>query len=190
MRRYFEAVSWNTANDHVADGQTLLDRPAFQIARLVLDLLQPRASAKHLNAGDIDAVDFCTIVGEQSGEWTAYDLAPVDHSNALAEQPFAVVEEVVVDLQVLQDLHNSEWGAWQNRFPGVVGRVQEADVLVHVANELGRQAFNVFVHADSPLEGLIPPGVEDRIVDNHTIDFRICVCLTDLVLQVLAFNLA
>lgn len=189
MRWYFERISRNTTDDHFADGQALLERPAFEVARLVLDFLQSCASAEHLNTGDIDAVDFCAIVGQKGRKRASDNLTPVDDCDTFAEETFAVVEKVVVDLKVLQDLNNSEGRARQDRLPQVVGRIQEANVLIHVADELWRETFDIFVHADSPLECLISSGIEDRIVNDYPVDFRVGVGLANLVLQILTFDL-
>jgi hypothetical protein len=182
-------VAGNAGDDDVADGQALLETPAFHVGNVVLLLLQAATTAEVLHAGHVDGVDLCTIVGEESRKRTADDLAAVDDSDATAEETLAVVQERVVDSQVLEDLDAGQRSAGQNRLLQVVGRVEEADVLVHVADQLWRQAFDVLVHADGPLQGAVTILVEDGVVDDHTVDGIVGVGVAQLVLEFLAFHL-
>lgn len=142
----------------------------------MLLLLQTGSSAELLHASDVDAVDLRTVVRKQSGQGSPNDLAAVDDGNPPAKQPLTGGEECVVDLQMLEDLDDGQRSAWQNGFHGVV-RVQKTDVLVHVADELRSQALDILEHADGPLQSAVSLGVEDGIVDDHTVDVVVLVGL-------------
>lgn len=73
---------------------------------------------------------------------------------------------------------------------GVVGRVEEADVLVHVVDEDGRQALDVLVHVDDVLDGAVARAVEDRVVDEDAVDAVVGVGLADGFLELFALDLA
>lgn len=174
--RDFEAVSRHTTNDHLTDGQAVLQGPALLVGDFVLLLLQAGSSAELLYASDVDAVDLRTIIRKQSGQGSPNDFAAVDNRDPPAKQPLAGSEECVVDLQMLEDLDDGQRSAWQNGFHGIV-RIQKTDVLVHVTDELRSQAFDVLEHADGPLQSAVSLGVENGIVDDHTVDVAILVGL-------------
>lgn len=181
-------VAGNTGDDNIADGQALLETPAFHVGHVVLLLLQSAATAEVLHAGHIDGVDLCAVVGEKSRKRTTDDFAAVDHCNATAEQTLAVVQESVVNTEVLEDLDASQGSAGQDRLLQVVGRVEEADVLVHVADQLWRQAFDVLVHADGPLQSAVTFRVEDGVVDDNAVNSIVGVGVAQLILEVLTFH--
>ena len=189
MRRHLVAISGNARNDHITDGQTLFEAPTFQVCHVVLLLLQATSTAEALHASDIDGVDLGTVVGEKSSERTTNNLAAVDDSNATSEKTLAVVQESVVHAEVLQDLDTGQGCAGQNGLLQVVGRIKETDVLVHVADQLGRETLDILVHADGPLEGTVALGVEDGVVDDHSVDGIVRVGVPELVLEVFTLNL-
>lgn len=67
--------------------------------------------------------------------------------------------------------------------------IKETDVLVHVADQLWRETFDVLVHADCPLEGAVTLGVEDGVVDDHSVDGIVGVGVSELILEVFALDL-
>lgn len=189
VRRHLVAISRNTRNDHITDRQTLLETPSFQVRHIVFLLLQATSTAEALHTSDIDRVDLSTVVGKKSSKRTTNDLAAVDDSDATSEKTLAVVQEGVVHTEVFQDFDASQRCAGQDRLLQVVGRIKETDVLVHVADQLWRETFDILVHADGPLEGTIALGVEDGVVDDHSIDGIVGVGVPELVLEVLALDL-
>lgn len=60
-----------------------------------------------------------------------------------------------------------------------MGRIEEADVLVHVVDEFGRKALDVLVHVDDILDGAVAGGVEDGVVDQDAVDAVVGVCVAD-----------
>lgn len=155
VRGHLVLVTRDARDNDVADGQTLLKTPAFQILNVVLLLLEAASTAETLHTGDIDGEDLGTIVCKKSCKWTANDLAAVDDSDAASEQTLAVVQEGVVDTEMFQNLDASQRCAGKDRLLEVVGRVEETDVLVHVANQLWRETLDILVHADGPLESAV-----------------------------------
>lgn len=190
MRGHLVRIAGDAGDDHVADGQALLETPALEVFHLVLLFLQTAAAAELLHASDVDGVNLGAIVGKEGSEGPSDDLTAVDDCDATAEEALAVVQEGVVDAQVLEDLDAGEGSAGQNALLRVVRRVEEADVLVHVADELWRQALDVLVHADRPLQGAVALRVEDRVVDDDAVDGVVGVGVTQLVLEVFPFHLA
>ncbi len=66
---FFQRLTWefvsfarNTRDDDVAQGGTILDRPAFLLHDLMFPLTDPLAAGKFLHARDIDGVDTSPIV--------------------------------------------------------------------------------------------------------------------------------
>lgn len=189
MRWYLELVSRNTADDNITERETLLYSPPVHGLNFMLLLLKPGASAELLDVIDIDTVHFGAVVGEQSCQWPADDFAPVNDGNAPAMESSAVVQDCVIDVEVLKNLDDGQRRAWQDGLACVVWRIEEADVLVHVTDELGRQAFYILEHADGPLESPVTHGVKDGIVDDHTVHFSIGVGISKFILKVLAIDL-
>ena len=72
----------------------------------------------------------------------------------------------------------------------VCGCVQEAYVLVHVADKLRRETLDVLEHAHGPLESLVSPGAEHWIVDHHAIDKLVVVGIAYFIFKHLAIDLA
>jgi len=190
MCRHLVLVPRNTRNDHITDRQTLLKTPSFHVRHIVLLLLQATSAAEVLHTSDIDRIDLSTVVGKKSSKRTTDNFTAVDDSDATSEKTLAVVQEGVVHAEVFQDLDASQRCARQDGLLQIVGRIEETDVLVHVADQLWRETFDVLVHADGPLKGAVALGVEDRVVDDYTIDGIVRVGVPELVLEFFALNLA
>ena len=150
------------------------------------------AAGEDLDAGDVDGVDGGAVVGEQGREGAAVDLAPVDHGDGLAEEAVAVGQDRVVDLQVLEGLDDGERGAGEDGLLEVVGRVEEADVVVHVEEVGVAEAFDVLCERDGLLDVLVLLVVArpDRVVDEDAVDGRVLVGRDDLLLEHLLADLA
>lgn len=103
----------------------------------MLLVAQTLASAESLHTSHIDRVDFSAIVCQQSSQRSSNNLTSVDNRNSSAPKSLSVVQDGVVDVEVLEDLDHGQRSAWQDGLLSVVGRIEEADVLVHVVDELG-----------------------------------------------------
>lgn len=177
----------DAADDDIADGENLLEAPTLLVGDLVARLLDTLATGEELNAGDVDGVDGGAVVGEQRGQRAAVDLGTVDDGDGLAEEAVARGEDGVVDLQVLEDLDDGEGRAGQDGLAQVLGRVEEADVVVHVVDVLVAEALDVLGQGDGLLDVLVVRGVagEDGVVDDDAVDLVILVGLLDLLLELL-----
>ena len=73
---------------------------------------------------------------------------------------------------MLQHLHHREGCAGQDGFLLVEGRIEEADVLVHVEDVLVGEALDVFVQCDQLLDVLVLAGGarEYGVVDYDAVD--------------------
>lgn len=131
----------------------------------MLLVAQTLASAESLHAGHVDRVDLSTIVCQQSSQGSSDDLTSVNDGNPSSPKSLSIIQDGVVDVQVFEDLDHSQRSAWQDGLLGVVGRIEEADVLVHVVDELGGETLDVLVHVDDILDGAVAGGVEDGVVD-------------------------
>lgn len=190
VRRHLVLVARHAGDDHVADGQALLQIPSLEIPDLVLLLLQPAAATELLHAGHVNRVNLCAIIRQQRRKRPSHNLAAVDDRDPAPEKPLAVVQERVVNPQMLEDFNASQRRAGQDRLLQVVRRVEEADVLVQVADELGAQALDVLVHAQRPLQRAVALRVEDRVVDDDAVDGVVDVGFAELVFQRLAVDFA
>jgi hypothetical protein len=188
VRRHLVIVARNTGDDNIADRKTLLQTPTFHVGHVMLLLLEATSTAEVLHTGDIDRVDFSAVVGKKRCERTTDDLAAVDDSDTTSEETLAVVQEGVVHAKVFQDLDASQRRARQDGLLQVVGRIEETDVLVHVADQLWRETLDILVHADGPLEGAIALGIENGVVNDHSVDGIVGVGVSEFVLEVFAFN--
>lgn len=177
----------DAADDDVADGEHLLQAPALLVRDLVAGLLDALAAGEELDAGDVDRVDGGAVVGEQRGEGSAVDLGAVDDGDGLAEEAVAGGEDGVVDLQVLEDLDDGEGRAGQDGLAQVGGRVEEADVVVHIVDVLVAEALDVLGQRDGLLDVLVVSGVagEDGVVDDDAVDLVVLVGLLNLLLELL-----
>lgn len=188
--RYLELVARHTTDDYVADCQAIIQRPALFLGNLVLLLAQSMSTAELLHTGDIYRVYLCSVIREQRCERSTHDLGAVDHGYPASEQPLSIIQESVVDLQVFEDLDAGQRSARQNRLLLVVRRVEEADVLIHVVDEVRAQTLDILVHGDNASQRDIARRVEDGVVDEDAVDGIVGVRMADLVFQRFGFDLA
>jgi hypothetical protein len=132
-----ELVAGYTANDNIADGEAVVHGHVWLLFDYVLLVAQTLASAESLHTSYIDRVDFSAVVCQQSSQGSSNNLTPVDNSNSPSPKSLSVVQDGVVNVQVLEDFDHGQRSAWQDGLLGVVRRIEEADVLVHVVDELG-----------------------------------------------------
>lgn len=83
-------LSRNTTDDHIALGEAVLELPTRLLNNIVLLLPDALTTSELLHVGNVYAVYGRTVVGEQSGQWSAYNLASVDDSDGTSMQPVAV----------------------------------------------------------------------------------------------------
>ena len=185
-----ELVAGYTADDDVADGEAVVHCHVGLLFNNVLLVAQTLASAESLHTSHINRVDLSTIVCQQSSQGSSNNLTPVDDRNPSSPKSLSVIQDGVVDVQVLEDLDHGQRSAWQDGLLGVVGRIEEADVLVHVVAELWRKALDVLVHVDDILDGTIAGGVEDRVVDEDAVDAVVGVCVADGLFELFTLDLA
>lgn len=93
-------------------------------------------------------------------------------------------------MNVLEDFDNRKGGTGEKRFLEVVGRIKEADVLVHVEDVAMRKTFNIFVHSDDLLEVLVLAIAKDGVVDDDTVDGIILIGGENLVFEIVSVGLA
>ena len=67
-----------------------------------------------LHARDVDAVDAGAVVGEEGCQGSADDFATVDDEDVVAEEPVAVGEDRVVDVEVLEGFDDGEGRAGED----------------------------------------------------------------------------
>ena len=182
---HLERLDGDAADDDVAEGQAVLEAPALLVLDLVARGLDALAAGEELDAGDVDAVDGGAVVGQQGGQGPAVDLGAVDDGNGLAEEAVAGGEDGVVDLQVLEDLDDGEGRAGQDRLLLVLGRVEEAHVVVHVVQVLVAHTLDVLGEVDRLLDVLVVRRVlrEDGVVDDDAVDDLLVVGLHDFLLE-------
>lgn len=156
------------------------------------DLADTLAAGEDLDAGDVDRVDGGAVVGEQSGERAAVHLATVDDGDGLAEEAVAVGEDGVVDLEVLEGLDDGERRAGEDRLLEVGGRVEEADVVVHVEEVGVAETLDVLGESDGLLDVLVLAVVADPdgVVDENAVDAVVVVGGDDALLEVFLVDLA
>lgn len=182
-------VAGHSRDNHITDSQTVLERPALLVLNGVLLLAEPASTTELLHARHVHTVHLCAIIRQQRGQRPTYDLGAVDDGYPAAVQTVAVREDGVVDLEVLEDLDDGERGAGQDALLLVGGRVEEADVLVHVVDEVGREALDILALVDDILDCAVAAGVEDGVVDDDAVDGAVLVCGADGILEVLAVEL-
>lgn len=187
--RDLELVSRHAADDHIAQRQTILQLPPLPLLDLMHSPPQPRTAGELLDVGDVHTEDLGAIVGEQRGQRPTDDFAAIDDGDTATKEAFAVVEEGVVDLQVLEDLDDGQRRAGQSRLLSVVRRVQEAHVLVHVVYQQWCQTLDILVRCHCGLQSAIARGAEDGVVDDDAVDVGGGVGLPDRGLEVLAVEL-
>lgn len=180
-----ERLDGNTSNDNITERKAVLKLPALLVLDKVASLLDTFSAGEDLDTGDIHRVDGGTVVGEESGKRSAVDLGSVDDGNGLAIESVSGSQDGVVDLQVLKDLDNCERSAREDGLLVVLGRVNEADVVVHVVNVLVTKTLDVLAEIDGLLDVLVVRRVvgEDGVVDDHAVDILILVGLHDLLLE-------
>ena len=93
---------------------------------------------------------------------------------------------------MLERLDDGERGAGQDRLLAVRGRVEEADVMVHVEEVCVAEALNVLGQGDGLLDVaiLLRVGGPDGVVDNDAVDGAVVVGDDDGLLEVLLVDLA
>jgi hypothetical protein len=180
-----ERLDGDTSNDNVAERQAVLELPALLVCNLVAGLLDTLSSGEDLDTSDIYGVDGGTIVSEEGSERSAVDLGSVDDSDGLAEESVAGCQDGVVDLQILEDLDNSERSTRKDGLLAVLGRVNEANVVVHVVDVLMPKTLDVLAEINRLLDVLVMGGVvgEDGVVYDHAINILVLVGLHDLLLE-------
>lgn len=148
-------------------------------------LLDTLSSGEDLDTSDIYGVDGGTIVSEEGSERSAVDLGSVDDSDGLAEESVAGCQDGVVDLQILEDFDNSERSTRKDGLLAVLGRVNEANVVVHVVDVLMPKTLDVLAEINRLLDVLVVGGVvgEDGVVYDHAINILVLVGLHDLLLE-------
>ena len=132
-----ELVARYTADDNITDGQAVFHCHVGLLFHDVLLVAQTLASAESLHTSNINRIDLCTIVCQQCSQGSTHNLASVDDSDSSAPQSLSIVQDGVVDVEVFENLDHGERCAREDGLLGVVGRVEEADVLIHVVDELG-----------------------------------------------------
>lgn len=183
--RNLERLNGDTPNDNITEGKAVLQLPALLVGDKVAGLLDTLSSGEDLDTGDIHGVDGGSVVGEQSSKRSAVDLRSVDDGDGLAEESVTRSQDRVVDLQVLKDLDYSERSARKDGLLAVLGRVNKADVVVHVVDVLVSKTLDVLAEIDRLLDVLVVGRVvgEDGIVDDHAVDILIFIGLHDLLLE-------
>lgn len=189
---HLELLGRDTANNDVAERQDVLELPALLVVDLVAQLTDALAASEDLDAGDVDGVDGGAVVGEQSSERATVNLATVDDGDGLAEQAVAVGEDGIVDLQVLEGLDDGERSAGEDGLLQVGGRVEEADVMVHVEEVGVAETFDVFGEGDGLLDVLVLAVVADPdgVIDEDAVDVVVVVGGDDALLEVFLVDLA
>lgn len=103
-------------------------------------------------------------------------------------QALAVIQNIVVDLEVLQNLYNGKRRARQDGLDSITWGVQKADVLIHIADELRRQAFDVLIQTDCPLKRPVTHGIKDWVIDDDAIDIVVLIGVAKLIFQSFAID--
>lgn len=137
---------------------------------LMTMLLKPLTTSKLLHASDINTVHTGAIISQQCSQRAANNLRPVNNADSVTEQTVAGGQDSVVDIEVLEDLNDGQRGTGQDALLALGLGVQEADVLVHVEDVTMAETFDVFGNIDNLLQVLVLTVVEDRVVDDDTVD--------------------
>lgn len=95
----------------------------------------------------------------------------------MSKQPIPIRKNSVVNLQIFQNLYNSKRRAGQDGLLALRARfgIEEADVLIHVEDVSVTEALDIFTYVDDLLEVLILAVVEDRVVDDDSVNVRVVV---------------
>ncbi len=138
----------------------------------VLVVLDPRASGEQLYAIQIDRVDVSAVVRQQRSQRPPDDLRAIDDRDRLPEQPVPVRDDRVVNLQVFKDFDYSQRRAGKDRLVQVGGRIEEADVLVHVEHVCVGETLDVLGWGDELLDIVVLARGrgEDGVVDYYAVD--------------------
>ena len=174
-------------DDDVGDAGALLER-LVAVENLVLLVSEAVASLVELDVVDVCGVDGGAVVGEEGGEGSADDLGAVDDGDGFPIEPVAVVQDLVVCADVLEDLDDGQGRAGQNRLH-CLGLVQETHVVVHVGDVLEVEALDVLVDGHALLEVLVLLVTKHREVHNHAVDVVVVVALVDLLLELVLGHL-
>lgn len=148
---HLELVSGDTTDDDVADSQAVGHGHVGLLLDNVLLAAEALATAEALYTSDIDRVDLSTVVCQQSGQWSSNNLGAVNDGDSATKQSLSIVEDGVVDVEMFENLDHGQGCAGEDALLGVVGRVEEADVLVHVVDEDWAKTFDILVHVDDVL---------------------------------------
>jgi hypothetical protein len=93
-------------------------------------------------------------------------------------------------MQILQDLHDREWRARQERLLFLAVRVEEADVLIHVEDIAVTQALDVLGDVHNLLQVLVLSVVEDGVIHDDAVDRVVCVRGEDGLFDIVAGDFA
>ena len=155
-------------------------------------LANSAAASEELDTRDVHTVHSCAIIGQQSCQGAAVDLAAIDDGDGLAKKTVAVLKDRVIDLQMLQGFDNGQRCAGENGLLCVVRRIKKANVVVHVEEMGVAEALYVFVQGDSLLDVavlllVVPP---DRVVHKDAVHIIIIVGSYNGLFEVLLIDLA
>lgn len=163
-------IAWHTGDDGITQWHGILDRPTLHILDLVSALLEPFAAGELLHARDINTVHTRAVIRQQGGQRSSHDLGSIHHADGVSVQPVPIRQDDVVDMQVLENLHDREGRARQDRLLFLTVRVEEADVLVHVEDIAVTQTLDVLGDVHDLLQVLVLSVVEDGVVDDNAVD--------------------
>lgn len=153
-------------------------------------VLQTLATSELLHTSNIDTVHTSAVIGQQCGQRAANNLRAVHNTDSVAMQAVAIGQDGVVDVEVLEDLDVGQWGAGQDALLALGFWVQEADVLVHIENVAVTETLDILANIDDLLQVLVLPVVEDRVVDDNSVDVRVIVGGDDSIFDVVAVDFA
>jgi hypothetical protein len=185
------ALSRNTTNDDIADGDTLLQAPTFLVLDLMPWCLYSLTTGEKLNAGQIDRVNRSSIVGEESRERPTVDFRSVNDGDSLAKKSIAVRQNGIVDLKMLQNLDYSQRSARQDGLFHILRRIQKSDVVVHVIDMLVAETLHILCQGHGLLDVPVMCRVarEDWVVDEDAVDLVIFIGSHDLFFELVLVDL-
>lgn len=151
-------------------------------------LLQTLTASELLNTGDIDTVDAGTVVGQQSSERATNHLGAVHNTDSVSEEAITVRQYRVVDVEVFEDLNDSERGAGEDALLSLGLGIKETNVLVHVENVTVAQTLYILIYVDNLLQVLVLAVVENGVVYDDAVDIGIGIGSEDSLLEIIAGN--
>lgn len=166
-------LTGHTGDNNITERDDIIDSLALELDNLMSLLLQSLTTSELLHASDINTVNASAIVGKQGSKRPSNDLRPVHHANGVAEETVSVRQNGVVDVEVLEDLDVGQRGAGQDGLLALGFAVQEPNVLVHVEDVAVAETLDVLGHINYLLQVLVLAVVEDRVVDDDSVDVAV-----------------